>query len=235
LSPRDERECAGRGGHRSFSGFLRSLLVGVPWSERAQETETLELTVPPGGVFRVHNSNGRTEIKGEDRSNILVTASKCARAESTAAAERMLGDIRLAVAETPDGLDLDLEVPRKWNRRGSANLCIRLPREMTVWVAAANGRVSVDGIHGKVRAKSTNGSATVSNVVGNVEVATTNAKVACNCICGRLTARSSNGKIEIDDHRGSVDAPSSPPAMGASCSTCPRRWTRTSTCVSTTE
>jgi hypothetical protein len=209
VSPRDERECGGRAGHRSFSGFLRSLLVGVPWSERAQTTETLELAAPPGGVFRVHNSNGRTDIKGEDRSDILVTASKCARAESTAAAEEMLGGIRLAFAETPDGLDLDVEVPRKWNRRGSANLCIRLPREMTVWVAAANGRVSVDGIHGQVRARSTNGSATVSNVVGNVEVATTNAKVSCNCICGRLTARSSNGKIEIDDHRGSVDASTS--------------------------
>ena len=43
MSPREERECAGRAGHRSFSGFLRSLLVGVPWSERAQATETLEL------------------------------------------------------------------------------------------------------------------------------------------------------------------------------------------------
>ena len=27
------------------------------------------------------------------------------------------------------GLDLEVEVPRKWNRRGHANLCIRLPRD----------------------------------------------------------------------------------------------------------
>jgi DUF4097 and DUF4098 domain-containing protein YvlB len=60
-----------------------------------------------------------------------------------------------------------------------------------------------------VRARSTNGSATVSNVVGKVEVATTNAKVCCQYICGELSARSSNGKIEIEQHRGAVNASTS--------------------------
>ena len=104
---------------------------------------------------------------------------------------------------------MDVEVPRKWNRRGAANLCIKLPRQMEVWVAAANGRIDVEGIRGLVRARSTNGSAKVCDVVGDVEVATTNAKVSCSCLCGKLMARSSNGKIEIESHRGSVDASTS--------------------------
>jgi hypothetical protein len=192
-----------------FSSMLRGILSRVPWSERAEIEEVVEIDRPPGGVFRVHNSNGRTRITGEERDDIRVTIAKSARAESEEAAEQLLEDIRLVFTDTPEGLDLDIEVPRKWNRRGCANLCIQLPRDMDVWVAAANGRVSVEGIHGRVRARSTNGSTCVSDIVGDVEVATTNAKVSCTCICGKLAARSSNGKIEIERHRGAVDASTS--------------------------
>jgi hypothetical protein len=194
---------------RSFGGFLRSLLSGIPWSERAEVEEKLNLEAPPAGRLRISNANGRSRVTGEDRSDIQVTTMKSARAESTEAAERLLEDIRLVITHTPEGLDLEVEVPRKWNRRGCVNLCIRIPRDMQVWVAASNGRIEVDGIHGRVRARSTNGSATVTNVVGDIEVATTNAKVSCNCTCGKLMARSSNGKIEIGAHRGSIDASTS--------------------------
>jgi hypothetical protein len=198
-----------RATERSFGGFLRSLLSGIPWSERAEAEEKVSIEAPPTGRFRVSNSNGRSRVSGEDRSDIQVTAMKSARAESVEAAERMLRDIRLVFTETPEGLDLEVEVPRKWNRRGCVNLCIRIPRKMQVWVAASNGRIEVNDIHGRVRARSTNGSASVTNVIGDIEVATTNAKVSCSCTCGKLTARSSNGKIEIESHNGSVDASTS--------------------------
>ena len=194
---------------RGLTGFLRSLLDGIPWSERAEIEETMNVSALPGGVFRVHNSNGRTRITGSDRDDIEVTAQKTARAESDEAAEALLREIQLIFRETERGVDLEVEVPRRWNRRGSANLCIQIPLGMDVWVAAANGRVDVEGIRGVVRATSTNGSANVVDVVGDVEVATTNAKVSCSCTCGKLVARSSNGKIEIEQHRGSIDASTS--------------------------
>jgi hypothetical protein len=194
---------------RGFTGFLRSLLKGIPWSERVESKETIQVDAPVGGTLRIHNSNGRTRITGEDRSDIEVMSLKTARAETEEAATELLEEIRLVFHETPEGLDLEVDVPRKWNRRGSANLCVRLPRSMILAVAAANGRVDVSGIRGPVKARSTNGSVSVSDVVGDVEVATSNAKVSCSCTCGRLLARSSNGKIEIDQHRGSIDASTS--------------------------
>ena len=113
-------------------------------AERAESRETQKLAAPKGRVFRVHNSNGLTRITGEDREDIEVSSHKTARAESSDAAERLLEEIRLVIHDTGDRLDLEVEVPRKWNRRGTANLCIKLPREMEVWVAAVNGRVDVD-------------------------------------------------------------------------------------------
>lgn len=206
---RSRREADYGPDERGFAGFLRSLLKGIPWSERAELEETLHVACPASHRLRVHNSNGRTRVRGEDRSDIEVVSQKSARAESEQAASDLLGEIRLVMTESEEGLELEVDVPRRWNRRGCANLCIRLPREMMLAVVAANGRVDITGVRGPVKARSSNGSVSVSDVIGDVEVATSNAKVQCSGTRGRLLARSSNGKIEIDQHRGSVDASTS--------------------------
>ena len=108
------------------------------------------MDAPPSGGLRIHNSNGRTRITGEDRRDIEVTAYKTARAGSTQAAEELLDEIALAFHEGNDCLELEVEIPRRRHSRGAANLCIKLPREMRVSVSAANGRVDVEGIRGSV-------------------------------------------------------------------------------------
>ena len=195
-----------RGG---FTGFLRSLLAGIPWSDRAEGEDTLDLERPAGGIFRLHNANGHTHVTGEDRTDIRVSARKVARAESEEAAKALLEEIRIASREIGDALELEVEMPRKWNRRGHVNLDVRVPRELRVEVTAVNGRVEVEGVRGPIQIRSSNGSANVHDTVGDIDVATSNAKVSCHCTCGRLVARSSNGKIELDEHRGSVDASTS--------------------------
>jgi len=202
-------DCEGSHEERGFTGFLRSLLSGIPWSERAEREETVNVDGPHGGGVRIHNPNGRTRVTGEDREDIEVTSFKTARAESEEAAAELLDEIQIVFSETPDGLEVEVETPRKWNRRGGANLCVRVPRATMLAVTAANGRIHVEGIRGAVKARSTNGAACVSDVVGDVMVTTSNAKVSCSCIRGRLMAKSSNGKIEIDEHCGSIDASTS--------------------------
>ena len=124
-----------RGGHDwmrgfqfgGFADFVRSLLSGIPWSERAEIEETLTLEAPEGGVVRLHNPNGRTHVHGEDRGDILVHACKRARAESTEAAEALLDEIRVASSEVGDVLELEVEVPRRG--RGFARWgCGAVPR-----------------------------------------------------------------------------------------------------------
>jgi hypothetical protein len=192
-----------------FTGFVRRLLAGIPWSERAEGVEELHFESPAGGVLRLHNANGRTCVCGEDRDDIEVRITKTARAESSEAAEGMLEEIRLASEENGDALELELEVPSRWNRRGCANIEVRLPREVQVELTAVNGRVEIEGLRNRIRARSSNGAACISDVVGDIEVTTSNAKVCCTGTCGKLVARSSNGKIEIEKHRGSIDASTS--------------------------
>lgn len=208
IGMRHARPC-GRAAHRSFAGLLRGLLDGIPWSDRADAEETVRVEAFPGSLFRVQNANGRIQICGEDRADIQITAHKTVRAESMEAAQELLREIQLAITRGAEGVALDVSVPRKCKTRGFANLCIQLPREMRVEVVAANGRIDVEGIRGSVRARSSNGSAKVIDVIGDVEVATSNARVCCAGTCGKLTARSSNGRIEVERHRGALNASTS--------------------------
>jgi len=195
-------------GHR-FGGFLRSLLAGIPWSALAEREDEIRYKAPPGGILRARNANGRIEVVGEDRDDIRVVAAKRARAECAEEAERLLDAIRLVEEGSPEALELDVVVPRRWNRHGHVNLEIRVPRGLRVQLESANGKVTVAGVRAAVSAHSGNGAVGVDDVVGDVDVYTANNKVACSAVQGGLTARSSNGKIEILDHRGSVDASTS--------------------------
>jgi hypothetical protein len=200
-------ECAGRSG---LGRFIETLLSGIPWSERAEATETVHVARPPSGNLRIDNANGRTRVVGEDRDDIEIQLSKAARAESVEQAQRLLEAIRVVPSQDAGGdLNLDIEIPGRWNRRGRVDMELRIPRELTVQVSAANGKVCVQGLRGSVRARSSNGAVRIEDVIGNLEIATSNAKVSCLCTCGHLTARSSNGTIELEDHRGSVDAATS--------------------------
>jgi len=204
----NDRDCGrGRGG---LGKFIETLLAGIPWSERAEETETVTLPRPPGGNLRIDNANGRTRVVGEDRCDIEIQLNKAARAESEEQARELVGAIRVVPTEDAAGdLNLDVEIPGRWNRRGRVDMELHIPRELKLQVTAANGKVCVQGLRGSVRARSSNGAVRIDDVVGDVEIHTSNAKVACLCTCGHVTARSSNGKIELEDHRGSVDAATS--------------------------
>lgn len=204
-------------GHGLLGGFFRSLLAGIPWSERAEATSTLRLKAPPEGAsLRIENANGRTYVRAEDRDDIVVQAHKSARAENQEEAERLVEKIRVASSEGGEGLELLVEIPRRWNRHGNVNLEVQVPRELPIQIQSSNGSVAVEGVRGRVKARSSNGSVCVRDVVGDIDVATSNGKVRCVSTCGRLVARSSNRKIEIEEHTGSVDAMTSNGTIQAS-------------------
>jgi hypothetical protein len=204
----EEREFdPGREG--GFGSFLRSLLAGVPWSERAEREDVLHLPRPARGILRLHNANGRTRVSGEERDDIEVVALKSARAESEEAAKDLLDEIELMHQTSDEGLALEVEVPRRWNRRGVVSLDVRVPRDLPIEVIASNGKIAFEHLQASARARSSNGSVYISDVVGDIEVATSNAKVCCCGTRGRLVARSSNGKIELENHSGSIDASTS--------------------------
>jgi hypothetical protein len=192
----------------SLGGFLRSLLSGLPWRERAESESTLSFPAPKAGV-RIENENGRTQVIGEDRADVAVVVRRSARGESEEAAEKLLKGIRVTSQDIAGELVLEVDVPGRFLLRGRADLELRVPRDTKVAVSSANGRVCLTGLRAAVRAHSSNGPVRVSDVIGDVEVHTSNARVHTECTSGHLVARCSNGKIDCSEHNGSVDAATS--------------------------
>lgn len=200
-------EAAGR--EARITGLLRSILSGIPFSERAERVDVSEYRLGDCPALYIHNANGRIHVIGEEREAVELRACKRARAESTAAAERLLDEIEVETSSEGDGFSIDVQIPKRWNRRGSVNLEVRVPRLASVTIEASNGKLLVCGLRSRVRARSSNGPVTVEDVVGDVELYASNGKVACTGTCGRVVARASCGKIELAEHRGSVDASTS--------------------------
>jgi hypothetical protein len=206
MASRDRDAC-----HEStgLSHFLRSLLSGIPWSERASEEFELLFDAPDAGRIDLINSNGKTRVVGEDRPDVLLRGIKNARAESEQAARALLDGIYVRSQETASGLALEAEIPRKWNRHGSIDLELCVPHDTEIHITSSNGKVCVQGLRHGVTAHSSNGSIRLTDITGDIDLTTANAKVCCSCTCGRLVARSSNGKIEVGDHSGAIDATTS--------------------------
>ena len=193
-----------------LSHFLRSLLSGIPWSERASVEFEKRFPTPLTGRLELTNPNGRTRILGEDRDDILVRGHKQARAESPSAAAQLLEAIELVGIETASGvLVFESEIPRSWNRHGNIDLEVLVPRDTQVHITSSNGKVCLQGLRHGVRAHSSNGSIRLEDIMGTIELITANAKICCSETDGQLVARSSNGKIDVEGHRGSIDAATS--------------------------
>jgi hypothetical protein len=206
---RGEREREGSG----LGGLLRSLLAGIPWRERAELEETLMRPAPTRGL-RVDNENGRTQIVGEERTDVAIRVQRAARGDSAEDAAARASEIRVSAAEVGGELVVSVDVPGRFLLRGRADLELRVPRGTRVDVSSANGQVCLSGLRAPVRAHSSNGPIRVADVIGDVEVHTSNARVRTECTCGRLVARSSNGKVDCSKHQGSIDAATS---NGAIC------------------
>ena len=206
---RDERDESEPPGPQSgFRSFLRSLLEGIPWRERAELDETLMLPAPKTGLT-VANANGRTRVIGEDREDVALRMLRAARGESLEDAANRADAIKVRTREAGGELFVEVDVPGRFLLRGKADLELRVPRRTRVTVTSANGLVCLSGLRAAVRAHSSNGPVRVTDIIGDVEVHTSNARVQAECICGRLIARSSNGKIDLSDHQGSIDAATS--------------------------
>ncbi|MAJ58713.1 MAG: hypothetical protein CBC48_01375 [bacterium TMED88] len=195
---------------KGVGGFLRSLLSGIPWSEKATRDFEKTLNNPLAGRVELTNTNGRTRVVGEDRKDVLIRGQKQARAESASAAQRLIETIDLVAAETASGvLVFECEIPRSWNRHGSIDLEVRVPQDTEVSVTCSNGKVCLEGLRHGVRARSSNGSIRLEDIMGPIELITANAKICCANTVGQLVARSSNGKIDVDGHRGALNAETS--------------------------
>lgn len=200
----------------SIGGFLRSIFSKIPWGEMQSTEEILIIPASAGNAVSIRNANGKTRVLGEDRDDIEIRVTRNVRADCPDTAAKLLESIRLQNSDSSDVLEIEVQIPRKCSRHGLAHLELRVPRDTKVSLSSTNGKICLQGLDRSIRARSSNGSVSITEVRGDIDVTTANAKVACKCTHGHLRARSSNGKIEVGGHEGSIDASTSNGVIKAS-------------------
>jgi hypothetical protein len=152
-----------------YKGFCSS---GDSWNgDRVGFKELREMTIPAAGNLTIDGGrNGGINVKGQNRSDILVRA--CVQTWSTTeeAAKALAAAIRIG---TSPAVKADGGGEENW----SVSYEVLVPRSTDLRLTAHNGGISIDSVDGRMEFETTNGGLHLSDIGGDVKGRTTNGGV----------------------------------------------------------
>ncbi len=169
------------------------------WGDRAYESDLRETTIPASGLVKVDSKNGRINVIGENRSDVLVRACVKAWADSKSEAKSKVDAIRIETSSTISAVN----TPKKdW----SVSYEIRVPNSSNLDLLTRNGRIGIDAVQGQIKFETYNGRVSLNDVSGDVKGMTRNGRLSVK-LSG--TAYQGNGlNVETRNGRVSLYMPS---------------------------
>lgn len=162
------------------------------------ETITKNFPIAPDGSLKLTNVNGSIKISTWDKNEIAVVA------EKEAPDQEELDRLSISFDISPSSLDIETKHARKWfgNSRGKVSYKIQVPASLNLdKISSINSSVTIDGVHGNIKANTVNGSMHVKGAEQNVELSTINGalevKVAKIKTDGRIVLDSVNGACTV--------------------------------------
>ncbi len=162
--------------------------------------EVREITLPAGrSVIAVDaGQNGGIEVKGWDRSEILVRAKVEAHAETEAAARSLAGEVTIHTGTT-----ISADVPQGKRRQWAyASFELFVPKKSNLALETRNGGISIREVEGDVAFEALNGGVSLVALAGNVSGKTTNGGLEIELTGPAwrgegLDVKTTNGGVEI--------------------------------------
>ncbi|HXH69623.1 MAG TPA: DUF4097 family beta strand repeat-containing protein [Pyrinomonadaceae bacterium] len=159
--------------------------------------ETREMTMSAGSLLNVDGQrNGGIQIKGENRSDVLIRACVQTMGATEQEAQTLAKNIRIETSpniraeNTPDepiwGVSYEILVPRSTNLK----------------LTAHNGGISISGVEGTMEFETQNGGVSLNDVAGDVKGKTANGGVSINLAGnswkgGGLNVETTNGGVHL--------------------------------------
>ncbi|HUF46505.1 MAG TPA: DUF4097 family beta strand repeat-containing protein [Vicinamibacterales bacterium] len=170
--------------------------------DRETHCEVREFTfATPGRLTITDSPNGAIRVTGSGRSDVQLRARVTAWARTIAEAQRIAGEVRLAVnrgtvdTAGPDGRDRDTG----W----SVSYRAETPRAIDLELDTSNGSIAVSDVGGTLDLSTSNGSLTLAGLSGRVEASTSNGSARVT-LSGRewtgdgLDVSTGNGSVRVD-------------------------------------
>jgi hypothetical protein len=153
-------------------------------SGKATDTWSRTYTVAADGRFELINVNGRITAEPTDGKDVVVEGRRTAKGRSDEAAKELLQQLEIREEVGTSTVRVESRPPRM---RGGAfsgheiEWTVKVPKGVTVDLRTVNGGVRIDGLSGKIYAKTTNGGVRGQNVIAHA-----------------IEASSVNGGVEIE-------------------------------------
>ena len=163
--------------------FISNLSTTDPFREAFSRT----LPLSANGRLRLDNVNGRVEIIGSDRSDVVIKALKHGKTQESVEATK------INVAASPDEIAIHTEQPPSetgfsaiwsWLKNGGNNdatvdYAIQVPRHARLTnISSVNGRVVIDDVSGDIAASTVNGEMQVRDAAGSLKLSAVNGRIA---------------------------------------------------------
>jgi hypothetical protein len=146
---------------------------------KATDTWSRTYTVTPGGRFELINVNGRITAQPADGTELIVEATRTAKARSDEAAKEALA--KLEIREEVGGSTVRVESrPPRMSGFGGHEIewTVKIPKGVIVDLRTTNGGVRMNGLSGEIHAKTTNGGVKGTGlIVDSLEAAVVNGGV----------------------------------------------------------
>jgi DUF4097 and DUF4098 domain-containing protein YvlB len=140
--------------------------------DRVNFHEVREMTVSGGSISADGGRNGGVQVRGENRSDILVRACVQAWGTSEESAKNLAGSIKVSTDPTVKAESSTSE--SNW----AVSYEILVPRNTNVRARTQNGGIAISSVDGSLEFEAVNGGIALSDVAGEVHGRTTNGGVA---------------------------------------------------------
>lgn len=149
--------------------------------------------ISANGALTLKNVNGPIHIKVWNESRVEVNAVK------EASTKEMLDLIKIDVKAQGNSINIDTIYPKNRNSNGGVSYELSVPRTLNLnGIESVNGAVSIEGVQGRVTAKTVNGSISVEG--GN----TVNAETVNGSIKATLKSLENNQQAKYQTVNGSI-------------------------------
>ncbi|HSK70265.1 MAG TPA: DUF4097 family beta strand repeat-containing protein [Pyrinomonadaceae bacterium] len=143
------------------------------WGDRASFRELREMTMPAGSLLTVDGDrNGGIQVKGDNRSDVLVRACVQTWGETDEAARAAAQNVRINTGSVVRAEGAS----ENW----SVSYEIFVPRQTNLKLNTQNGGIHISGVEGSMDFEARNGGLHLSDLAGDVKGRTTNGGIHLN-------------------------------------------------------
>lgn len=190
-------------------------MPGILMADRFTREESREFSADSLQKVDVQANAANIAVIGSDQSSVTIDIELTVNAKDQESADAIFDAAKLTFNEEDGVLEVELKNKGKktsylgvfkGNKAAHAEITVKVPLEMDLFVKAGAGNVSVADVTGDIQFTTGSGNVNGSNVAGDVKATTGSGNLHLEAAEGSVKARTGSGSIHVASMEGSLNA-----------------------------